>query len=271
MNQYIDMPRLGLGTWQLTDQQASDTVALALQMGYRHIDTAPRYENEAAVGLGLQQSGVARKEVFVTTKIWYDQLTPEAMHRSAATSLDKLQLDHVDLLLIHWPNPDSAWDMAASLETLLTLKQQGWAKNIGVANFPVALLQQAWGILGEELKVNQVEYHFALQQQALLDFTQKHNMLLTAYSPLARGDFNEHPVLLAIAAKHGANVGQIALAWLLRQDGVAAIPKASSMAHLQSNLQAASIVLDAEDLAQLQTIPKNQRLINPDFAPQWDA
>ena len=269
MNQYIDMPRLGLGTWQLTDQQASDTVALALQMGYRHIDTAPRYENEVAVGLGLQQSGVARKEVFVTTKIWYDQLAPEAMRRSAATSLDKLQLDHVDLLLIHWPNPDSAWDMAASLETLLALKQQGWAKNIGVANFPVALLQQAWGILGEELKVNQVEYHFALQQQALLDFTQKHNMLLTAYSPLARGDFNEHPVLLAIAAKHGANVGQIALAWLLRQDGVAAIPKASSVAHLQSNLQAASIELDAEDLAQLQAIPKNQRLINPDFAPQW--
>ena len=271
MNQYIDMPRLGLGTWQLTDQQASDTVALAIQMGYRHIDTAPRYENEAAVGLGLQQSGVARKELFVTTKIWYDQLSPEAMRRAAATSLDKLQLDHVDLLLIHWPNPDSAWDMAASLETLLAIKQQGWAKNIGVANFPVALLQQAWGILGEELKVNQVEYHFALQQQALLDFTQKHNMLLTAYSPLARGDFNEHPVLLAIAAKHDANVGQIALAWLLRQDGVAAIPKASSVAHLQSNLQAASIVLDAEDLAQLQTIPKNQRLINPDFAPQWDA
>ena len=119
--------------------------------------------------------------------------------------------------------------------------------------------------------MNQVEYHFALQQQALLDFTQKHNMLLTAYSPLARGDFNEHTVLLAIAAKHGANVGQIALAWLLRQDGVAAIPKASSVAHLQSNLQAASIELDAEDLAQLQAIPKNQRLINPDFAPQWDA
>ena len=151
MNQYIDMPRLGLGTWQLTDQQASDTVALAIQMGYRHIDTAPRYENEAAVGLGLQQSGVTRKEVFVTTKIWYDQLTPEAMRRSAATSLDKLQLDHVDLLLIHWPNPDSTWDMAASLETLLAIKQQGWAKNIGVVNFPVALLQQAWGILGEEL------------------------------------------------------------------------------------------------------------------------
>ena len=271
MSQYIDMPRLGLGTWQLEGQKASDTVAQAIQLGYRHIDTATRYDNEVAVGKGLQQSGVDRKELFVTTKIWYDQLAPEAMRRSAAASLERLQLDTVDLLLIHWPNPDPAWRLGDSLQTLLEIKQQGWAKNIGVANFPVALLQQAWGILGEELKVNQVEYHFALQQQALLGFTQKHNMLLTAYSPLARGDFNEHPVLLAIAAKHGANVGQIALAWLLRQDGVAAIPRASSVAHLQSNLQAASIELDAEDLAQLQAIPKNQRLINPDFAPQWDA
>ena len=271
MSQYIDMPRLGLGTWQLEGQKASDTVAQAIQLGYRHIDTATRYDNEAAVGKGLQQSGVDRKELFVTTKIWYDQLAPEAMRRSAAASLERLQLDTVDLLLIHWPNPDPAWRLGDSLQTLLEIKQQGWAKHIGVANFPVALLQQAWGILGEELKVNQVEYHFALQQQALLGFTQNHNMLLTAYSPLARGDFNEHLVLLAIAAKHGANVGQIALAWLLRQDGVAAIPKASSVAHLQSNLQAASIELDAEDLAQLQAIPKNQRLINPDFAPQWDA
>ena len=271
MSQYIDMPRLGLGTWRLEGQQASDTVAQAIQLGYRHIDTATRYENEAAVGIGLQQSGVARKELFVTTKIWYDQLAPEAMRRSAAASLEKLQLDMVDLLLIHWPNPAPAWNMAASLETLAEIKQQGWAKHIGVANFPVALLQQAWGIIGEELKVNQVEYHFALQQQALLEFTQSHNMLLTAYSPLARGDFNDHPVLQAIATKHGANVGQIALAWLLRQDGVAAIPKASSAAHLQSNLQAAAIHLDGDDLAQLQTIPKDQRLINPDFAPQWDV
>ena len=158
MSQYIDMPRLGLGTWQLEGQKASDTVAQAIQLGYRHIDTAPRYDNEAAVGKGLQQSGVDRKELFVTTKIWHDQLAPEAMRRSAAASLERLQLDTVDLLLIHWPNPDPAWRLGDSLQTLLEIKQQGWAKNIGVANFPVALLQQAWGILGEELKVNQVEY-----------------------------------------------------------------------------------------------------------------
>lgn len=271
MSNRISMPRLGLGTWPLKGDEARDTVALALQLGYRHIDTAAMYDNEEAVGVGLQCSGVPRKEVFVTTKIWHDQLAPDAMRRATASSLGKLQLDNVDLLLIHWPSTNATWNMGASLQTLLEIQQQGWTRHIGVANFPVAMLQQAWGILGEALKVNQVEYHVGLQQQALLQFTQSHQMVLTAYCPLARGGFNQHPVVLALAAKHQVQPAQIVLAWLFNQEGVAAIPKASSEAHLLANLQAAQLPLDGGDMVQLSALANQQRLVNPDFAPLWDV
>lgn len=271
MGGVIQMPRLGLGTWKLEGEQATDVVAQAIDMGYRHIDTAPRYQNEAAVGKGIHQSSVAREEVFVTTKIWYDHLQPEDMRRSVATSLDKLQMDAVDLLLIHWPNPDANWDLPASLETLLAIKEQGWAHHIGVANFPVSLLQLSWGIIGDALQVNQVEYHLGLQQQAVLAFTQSHNMVLTAYCPLAHGSVLQEPVVQAIAAKHHVEPAQVALAWLFQQQHVAAIPKAASIQHLQANLAAQALQLDAQDLAAIAALPKNQRFIQPDFAPLWDA
>lgn len=271
MTAQFNMPRLGLGTWRLYDDEACDTVAQALQMGYRHIDTAAMYENEAAVGAGIKQSGVARDELFVTTKIWHDQLSPQAMQQSIETSLQKLQLDDVDLLLIHWPSTEANWDMAASLQTLLSIKQQGLTKHIGVANFPVALLEQAHAVLGDELAVNQVEYHLGLQQQAVLQFTQAHNMVLTAYCPLARGEYSEHPVVQTIANKHHAQTSQIALAWLLNQQDVAAIPKSANKERLHSNLAAATIQLDQDDMQQLSTLAKNHRIVNPDFAPKWDA
>lgn len=271
MTATMNMPRIGLGTWCLLGEQGRDVVAQAIELGYRHIDTAPRYDNEPAVGAGIIQSGIQRSELFVTTKIWHDQLNPMAMARSVATSLENLQMDYVDLLLIHWPSTDSNWNMAASLEALVNIKQQGWAKHIGVANFTVPLLQQAWGIVGEELAANQVEYHISLQQKAVLGFTQPHNMMLTAYCPLARGDLSGFPVLQTIAAKYQSTPTQIALAWLLQQKQVAAIPKASSAAHLLSNLQAAQLQLDAQDIALIDALPKNNRTINPDFAPVWDV
>ncbi|UOO92420.1 aldo/keto reductase [Vitreoscilla stercoraria] len=267
----MHMPRIGLGTWCLLGEQATDVVTQAIELGYRHIDTAPRYDNEAAVGAGIIQSGVKRSELFLTTKIWHDQLSPVAMERSAATSLENLQMDYVDLLLIHWPSTDSNWNMAASLEALVKIQQQGWAKHIGVANFTVPLLQQAWGIVGEQLAVNQVEYHISLQQKAVLGFTQSHNMMLTAYCPLARGDLSQFPVLQTIADKYGVTAHQVALAWLLQQDQVAVIPKASSCEHLHNNLQAAQLQLDAHDVALINALPKNIRTIHPDFSPAWDV
>ena len=270
MGNNMNMPRLGLGTWRLFGEEATNVVAQAIDLGYRHIDTATRYENEQAVGKGIAQSGIERSQMFVTTKIWHDQLSSAAMQESAERSLSDLNMDYVDLLLIHWPSTDKDWDMTESLETLVQIKQQGWAKHVGVANFTVPLLEKAWNIVGEHLQANQVEYHFGLQQQAVLNFTQSHNMMLTAYCPLARGDVKGFDVLQRIADKHQASATQVVLAWLLQQDKVSAIPKASSREHLLSNYQASQLVLDAQDVALIDALPKNNRTINPDFAPVWD-
>lgn len=270
MSLFDTMPRLGLGTWQLTGDAAVDTVAAALQMGYRHLDTAVRYENEREVGAGLRQSGISRDEVFVTTKIWFDSLSPAAMRDSAAASLERLQLDNVDLLLIHWPSVDENWHFADSLHTLAELKQQGLARHIGVANFPLALLREARQILGDELAANQVEYHVGLAQNALLPYMQQQQIMLTAYCPLARGQYDAEPSVLAIAEKHGIAPSQVVLAWLLSQDGVAAIPRSSKIAHLQSNLAAAKVTLDKEEVRSLAALGGDFRIIDPDFAPKWD-
>lgn len=265
----LDLPAIGLGTWPMTGSECTQAVRQALDVGYRHIDTATAYENEAAVGQALRDSDVPREQIHLTTKVWWDRLEPNAMRQSLEDSLRALGTEQVDLFHIHWPGKD--WDLARSIDTLVALRDEGKARHIGVANFPLGLLRQVVETLGAPLSAIQVEYHVLLSQQPLLDFARSHDLLLTAYTPLARGQAAAQPVIQAIARKHGVLPSQVALKWLLDQDGVAAIPKASSRENQLANLAALTVQLDDEDRTAIAGLPKDQRVVSPPFAPDWNS
>lgn len=267
--QQLKMPKLGLGTWPMLGEECTAAVLQALELGYRHIDTATGYNNEAAVGRALVESGVLRTDIHVTSKVWWDKLNPADMRQSFADTLTALQSDYVDLFLIHWPG-QAGWDVKAAIETLVSFKQDGRALNIGVANFPLPLLRHVVEELQAPLAAIQVEYHVTLGQNALLDYAREHDMALTAYSPLVRNKVSQIPQLQDIARKHGVLPTQVALKWLLDQSNVAAIPKAASKDNQQSNLDSLKVHLDDEDRRIIAALPKDQRLVSPDFAPQWD-
>ncbi|UVL76364.1 aldo/keto reductase [Pseudomonas putida] len=265
----LDLPAIGLGTWPMTGTECTQAVHQALDVGYRHIDTATAYENEAAVGQALRDSNVPREQIHLTTKVWWDRLEPKAMRQSLEDSLRALGTEQVDLFHIHWPGKD--WDLARSIDTLVALRDEGKTRHIGVANFPLGLLRQVVETLGAPLSAIQVEYHVLLGQQPLLDYARRHDLLLTAYTPLARGQAAAQPVIQAIARKHGVPPSQVALKWLLDQDGVAAIPKASSRENQLANLAALNVELDDEDRAAIAGLPKDQRVVSPAFAPDWNS
>ena len=264
----LRLPRIGLGTWPMVGDACRDAVSTALELGYRHIDTAERYENEDAIGAALAATSVPRGELHITSKVWWDHLAPGAMRDALARSLDALRTDYVDLYLIHWPSTD--WDMAATLEALVGLRGAGLARSIGVANFPLALLRSVVDEHRVPVACLQVEYHALLGQQKLLAFARSHDMALTAYTPLGRGAVAENPVIQAIAAEHGATPEQVALAWLIGQDGVAAVPKAAGPANQRSNLKSLELQLTGPQRAAIDALPKNRRVVSPDFAPAWD-
>lgn len=269
----LNMPKLGLGTWPLTGAECSAAVRQALELGYRHIDTAAGYHNEDAVGQALADSPVPREDVHVTSKVWWDRLAPADLAQSLDDSLRALRSDYLDLFMIHWPGKNGSLvgdDLKRSVEALVAARDSGKARAIGVANFPLALLRETVETLGAPLAAIQVEYHLMLDQSALLDYARAHDMALTAYTPLGRGRMLEEPAIQAIAQRHGVLPSQVALAWLLEQDGVAAIPKAASLANQRSNLAALDLRLDDEDRAQIAALPKNIRLVSPEFAPKWD-
>jgi 2,5-diketo-D-gluconate reductase B len=265
----LRMPKLGLGTWKIRDSAGTDAVLSALDLGYRHIDTAKMYGNEAAIGAALSRTGVARSDIHVTTKVWWEDLAPEKLRASCEASLANLKLDYLDLLLIHWPSP--AMDLARTLEAMTELKDQGLLRHIGVSNFTVALMRQAVEVIGAPIAVNQIEYHVLLDQSKVLDYARSKQIAVVAYSPLASGGLEKYPELASIARKHGATGEQLALKWLLDQDGVAAIPKASRRTNQQANLDALNLVLDDEDRRLIAGLPKSVRIVDPAFAPAWDA
>ncbi len=265
----VSVPGLGFGTWQLRGDAARDGVEHALALGYRHIDTAQIYKNEAEVGAGLAASGVPRDRVFLTTKVWRDRLAPDRLAASVDESLGKLVTDYVDLLLIHWPSDEVP--LADTLGALDAVRQSGKTRRVGVSNFPPAMLRRALET-DPEIATDQVEYHPLLGQDRLLDVVRQSGaMVLTAYSPLAQGEVLTDETLRDVAEAHGVGPAAIALAWLLGQDRVVAIPKASSAAHRASNLAAAELRLTKEERARLDALPKDRRLVDPDFAPDWDA
>ena len=267
--QGAQVPALGYGTWQLLGPGCIRGVQMALDIGYRHIDTAQIYENEADVGQGIKESGIDRKSLFVTTKVWITNFAPERVLASTEESLNKLQLDHVDLLLLHWPNPK--FDLGESLDAMKQLLAKGKTKAIGVSNFPVALMREAVEVHKAPIACNQVEYHVQLNQKPVLDYARAHNMMVTAYSPLGRGNLTKHPLLTEIGAKYGKSSSQVALRWLVQQSGVSTIPKAAREKNARANFDIFDFELSIDDLSAIAALLGDNRLINPDFSPKWDA
>lgn len=264
-----EIPALGFGTFQLEPADTRRMVAHALSLGYRHIDTAQMYENEQAVGQGIRDGDVDRDSIFLTTKVWMDQFQDGDLQRSVEDSLRKLDTDYVDLLLLHWPNPDVA--LEESLNALMEVQRKGRARHIGVSNFTTSWLERALAICGRDaLLTNQVEYHVFLSQQRVKEATERAGMALTAYCPLARGKVLGNATLKEIGAKHGKSEAQVALRWLLEQE-VVAIPKSAKEHRAKENFDVLDFRLDNEDMAAIDDrLLGNDRQINPSFAPEWD-
>ncbi|ADZ70240.1 aldo/keto reductase [Polymorphum gilvum] len=266
----LSIPALGLGTWPLTGTQCSDIVAHALASGWRHIDTARRYENEKDVGAGIRAAGVARDAFHLTTKVWWDSLRHDDLIRSAAASLEDLGVEQVDLLLIHWPNPEIP--LADSIAALLETKARGWTRAVGVSNFPSALMAEAQALAGGQLVTNQVEYHPFLSQKAVLAACERLDMTLTAYAPIARGQVNDSAVIRRIADRHGKTPVQVTLRWLVQQERVIAIPKTANPDRLAANAAIFDFELGAEEMAEISALGSPRgRTINLDWAPDWDT
>lgn len=261
----IGMPPLGLGTWLMEGAVCESAVEDALALGYRHVDTAQIYGNEAEVGRGVAASGVPREELWITTKVWRERLEPHALQASVTESLRKLGTDYVDLLLVHWPNP--AFSLADTLAALDAERLAGRARWIGVSNFPRVLLAEACSLA--PIAVNQVELHVYLQQRELCAEAERLGVQLTAYSPLARGKVADDPLLAKLGQRFHQPASQVALRWLLER-GHAVIPKASSAPHLRENMGCLDFALDAEDVSAIEALDRGLRTIDPPFAPAWD-
>ncbi|WP_248920653.1 2,5-didehydrogluconate reductase DkgB [Pseudomonas entomophila] len=267
----MSIPSFGLGTFRLTDQAVIDSVKSALELGYRAIDTAQIYRNEADIGQAIAESGVPRGELFITTKIWVENYAADKLVPSLRDSLAKLRTDHVDLLLIHWPAPGNGVELSEYMQALAEAKALGLTRQIGVSNFNIELTRQAIAVVGQgEIATNQVELSPYLQNSTLTAFLNEQGITTTSYMTLAYGKVLKDPVLAEIAAKHKATVAQVALAWAL-QLGYAVIPSSTKRENLASNLLARSLHLDADDMARIATLERNGREVSPDgLAPVWD-
>ncbi len=267
--QGVDIPSLGFGTYTLKGDEAARAVDFAIGEGYTHIDTAQIYENEDGVGAGIKKSGVAREKLFVTTKVWRDPFAQGKVMNSVEESLKKLQMEYVDLLLVHWPFPETPVEKL--VEGVMEAQAKGRAKLIGVSNFTAAQIEAAIKVSGGKICNDQVEYHPFLSQKTVLDAARKNGMFMTAYSPVARGKAIKDATLKEIGLKYGKTSGQVTLRWLVQQDNVAAIPKSATPENIKSNLDIFDFELSDEDMKKIHALAApDGRLINPDFAPQWD-
>ncbi len=264
-----EMPKIGLGTWELKGKSCSGIVETALNMGYRHIDTARMYENETEVGQGLSNSGLPREDFFLTSKVFCDSLAPKDVRTSCEASLKDLGTDYLDLLLIHWPS--DTVPLADTLGTMSDLRAEGKIRHLGVSNFTSKLLQEAAKVTTTPIFCNQVEFHPLLDQRKLLAYQYDLHIPLVAYCPLAHGRILHNRVLIEIAKKYGLLPSQLSLYWITHHEQVAAIPKTSSDTHLHENLDIFSIHLEREDIEAINALQGNDRCIDPDWAPEWDV
>ncbi|WP_373354751.1 aldo/keto reductase [Pseudoroseicyclus sp. CXY001] len=264
------LPQIGYGTFQQRGDAARALTLAALEAGYRHIDTAEGYENESEVGRGIAESGLARGELFVTTKVKPEHLGPGQVRPALTASLERLGMDHVDLCLVHWPSIGDEYEMSDYLAQMAAVKAAGLARHIGVSNFTKRHIDRAVALLGAgEIATNQVEIHPFLQNRPIVDHCQALGIPLTAYCPLARGQVMEEPVLAGIAEAHGATVAQVTLAFLMAE-GHVVIPTSSNPGRIASNLGAADLTLTAEELAAIRALDAGHRLVNGAWAPDFD-
>jgi 2,5-diketo-D-gluconate reductase B len=263
------IPTIGLGTMTLKDDIGVQAVKTALQIGYRHLDTAASYGNEKENGEGLRQSGVKREEVFICTKVRQENLEPANFNKSLDQSLANLQLPYVDLLLIHWNNKDIP--LKTSVGALCQAKKDGRAKHVGVANFTTKLLDEAWAVTSEPLVCNQIEVHPFINQDKVLAASKKHGMAVVAYVPIARGKVPGAEVLERIGKAHNRSSAQVSLRYLV-QLGCCAIPRTANPQHLKENMEVFDFNLSDAEMAELKALnATNMRVVNPPHAPQWDT
>jgi len=256
-----EMPALGFGTSPMTGGMSAETVLAALKAGYRHIDTARKYGTERAVGEAMRASDLPRQDIFLTTKVSHENLRPADFAKSVDESLAALGVDYLDLLLVHWPNPAIA--LSETMPALADAKRRGLARHIGVANFNIALLDEAVRLCPEPLVALQAEYHPYLDQSKLLAAVRRHKLVFIAHCPLGRGRLFGDPVLAQIAGKHGRTVAQVALRWSLQQN-VAPIPFSSKPQRIAENFMVFDFALSADDIARIAALKRaNGRIANP--------
>lgn len=262
------IPQLGLGTWELRGEACARIVEQALRLGYRHVDTAEMYDNEREVGAGLFASRIPRDQVFVTTKVWHTHFEPSALLRATKESLARLRLDHVDLLLLHWPN--ASVPLEETVGALNEAKSKGFAAHIGVANFTVDLIRAAAGFSAAKLVNDQVEMHPYLDQSKVMAECKRQGMAVTAYSPIAKGFASQDEVLKKIGAAHKKSGAQVSLRFLVQQ-GIVVIPRTSKVERLSENAAIFDFELSAAEMKEIHGLadPKGRR-IRPSWAPDWD-
>ena len=264
-----EIPAIGFGTSQLGD--CGEIVATALRLGYRHLDTAWKYGSEKGVGAGIRASGVPRKEIFLCTKVSHEYLRAADFARSVDESLKNLQVDYVDLLHVHWPTIDKI-PLAETMGALAKAKRDGLARHIGVANFNIALTEEAIRLCPEPLVTLQAEYHPYLDQTKVLDYCRKRGLVFTAYCPLGRGRLFKDPVIAGIARGKGKTIAQIALRWLMQQGNIAAIPRSANPGHMAESLDVFNFTLTADEMKKIFALKRpDGRIANPKGrAPAWD-
>lgn len=267
----MTIPAFGLGTFRLQDDVVIHSVKTALELGYRAVDTAQIYENEAAVSQAIAESGIARHQLFITTKIWIENLSAEKLIPSLQQSLSKLRTNYVDLTLIHWPSPGAVVSVKESMQALMAAKEAGLTRQIGISNFPIALMKEAIAAVGiENIATNQIELHPFLQNREVVEFAKQQGLHITSYMTLAYGEALRDATIQSIAHKHQATPAQIVLAWAM-QSGFSVIPSSTKRDNLASNMDAANLMLDAEDMKSISSLDRQQRLVSPEgLAPDWD-
>jgi diketogulonate reductase-like aldo/keto reductase len=264
------IPLVGLGTWDLRGRACARVVEQALRLGYRHVDTAEMYDNEREVGEGVHASGVKRNDVFVTTKIWPSHFAPRELERAARECLVRLRLSEVDLLLLHWPNPQIP--LEETLGALCKVKRNGLARHIGVSNFTVALIEQALKITSEPLVCDQVECHPFLDQSKVIAACREHDMAVVAYSPIARGTARNDKVLAKIGAAHKKTAAQICLRFLVQQN-IVVIPRTSKLERLSENAAIFDFTLSEQEMAEIAALSnRDGRIVDWAYSgrAKWD-
>jgi diketogulonate reductase-like aldo/keto reductase len=262
------IPLIGLGTWDLRGKTCARIVEQAIRLGYRHVDTAQAYDNEREVGEGVRASGLAREQVFVTTKVWWTSFAAGALERSVAESLARLRLRYIDLLLLHWPN--ASVPLAETLGALCNVKREGLTRHIGVSNFTVALVEEAVQLSGEPIVNNQIELHPYLDQSRVIAACRRLGISVTAYSPIARGAARNDAVLAKIGRAHDKTAAQVSLRYLVQQ-GIIVIPRTSRVERLSENFEIFDFTLTPEEMREVAALAGSAgRQVSPSWAPDWD-